>query len=242
MVFPDRGIFYENGRRKDNIANIFVWPLSMNQLFLGMQQKPTITTLFLDIGGVLLTNGWDRAARRQAAATFSLDLPELEERHHLTFDTYEEGKLTLEEYLHRTVFYEDRPFTREEFKSFMYSRTEAYPEMIELVCKIKAKYGLKIAIVNNEGRELNEYRIKHFGIDKFVDFFISSCFVHFRKPDADIWRIALDIALVKPEEVLYIDDRAMFINVAEGLGINGHLHKNYEETKKRLEDWGFVVS
>ena len=206
-----------------------------------MQQHPTITTLFLDIGGVLLSNGWDRAGRREAAARFSLDLPELEERHHLTFDTYEEGKLTLDEYLHRTVFYEPRNFTQEEFRSFMFSVTTAIPEMIDLVCKIKAKYGIKIAVVNNEGRELNEYRIRQFGINKFVDFFISSCFVHFRKPDADIWRIALDIALVKPEEVLYIDDRAMFVSVAEGLGINGLQHKTYEATKANLEKYGFVV-
>lgn len=206
-----------------------------------MQHKSTITTLFLDIGGVLLSNGWDRAARREAAAKFSLDLPELEERHHLTFDTYEVGKLTLEEYLRRTVFYEERSFTRDEFKAFMYAKTTPYPDMIDLVCKIKATYGVKIAIVNNEGRELNEYRIREFGINKFVDFFISSCFVHFRKPDADIWRIALDIALVKPEEVLYIEDRAMFISVAEGLGINGLLHENYESTRKKLADLGFVV-
>lgn len=198
-----------------------------------------VTTLFLDIGGVLLTNGWDRAARKRAAETFSLDLPEMEERHHLTFDTYEEGKLTLDEYLDRTVFYEARSFDRQTFKDFMYAQTEAYPDMIELVCHIKKQYGIKIAIVNNEGRELNEYRIRKFGLDKFVDFFISSCFVHFRKPDADIFRIALDIALVKPEEVLYIDDRAMFVSVAESLGINGFRHRNFEATKNYLGSIGW---
>lgn len=198
-----------------------------------------VTTLFLDIGGVLLTNGWDRAARRRAAETFSLDLSEMEERHHLTFDTYEEGKLTLDEYLDRTVFYEARSFDRQTFKDFMYAQTEAYPDMIELVCYIKKRYGIKIAIVNNEGRELNEYRIRKFGLDKFVDFFISSCFVHFRKPDADIFRIALDIALVKPEEVLYIDDRAMFVSVAEGLGINGFRHQSFEATQNYLGSIGW---
>jgi putative hydrolase of the HAD superfamily len=206
-----------------------------------MQHSAKITTLFLDIGGVLLSNGWDRASRKQAAATFDLDITELEERHHLTFDTYEEGKLTLDDYLTRIVFYEHREFTRNDFKEFMYSRTTPYPEMIELICKLKEKYKLKIAIVNNEGRELNEYRIRTFGINKFVDFFISSCFVHFRKPDADIWRIALDIALVKPEEVLYLEDRAMFIHVAEGLGINGLLHENFEKTVEKLKGWGLTT-
>lgn len=207
-----------------------------------MQQTSSITTLFFDIGGVLLSNGWDRAARKRAAAVFSLDLPEFEERHHLTFDTYEEGKLTLDEYLDRIVFYEPRTFTREEFKDFMYAQTEAYPEMIDMICKIKAKYGIKIAVVNNEGRELNEYRIRKYGLNKFVDFFISSCFVHFRKPDADIFRIALDIALVKPEEVVYVEDRAMFVSVAEGLGIKGLLHEDYVTTREKLAAWGFALA
>ncbi len=206
-----------------------------------MQHSTPITTLFLDIGGVLLTNGWDRASRKVAATKFSLDLAELEERHHLTFDTYEEGKLTLDEYLDRIVFYEDRPFSRQEFKEFMYSRTEPFPEMIEMICRIKEKYGIKIAVVNNEGRELNEYRIRTFGLNKYVDFFISSCFVHFRKPDADIWRIALDIALVKPEEVVYVDDRALFVSVAEGLGINGIRHTDYATTRDKLAQWGFPL-
>ncbi|MFT3824331.1 MAG: HAD family phosphatase [Chitinophagaceae bacterium] len=206
-----------------------------------MQSASPITTLFLDIGGVLLTNGWDRNARKLAASTFSLDLPELEERHHLTFDTYEEGKLTLDEYLSRIVFYEERSFTRDDFKEFMYAQTEPYPEMIDMVCKLKATYGLKIAIVNNEGRELNEYRIRKFRLNRFVDFFISSCFVHFRKPDADIFRIALDIALVQPQEVLYIEDRPMFVSVAEGLGINGLFHENYASTREKLNGMGLVV-
>jgi len=216
----------------------------MSQIFITfkiMQQKSPITTLFLDIGGVLLSNGWDRASRKLAASEFSLDPLEFEERHHLTFDTYEEGKLTLDEYLDRIVFYEHRNFTRQQFKDFMYSRTEAYPEMIEMICQIKEKYKLKLAIVNNEGRELNEYRIRTFGLNKFIDFFISSCFVHFRKPDADIFRIALDIALVKPDEVIYVEDRAMFVSVAENLGINGLLHENYATTREKLAQWGFSL-
>lgn len=206
-----------------------------------MQNTTSITTLFLDIGGVLLSNGWDRAARKRAAAQFTLDLPELEERHHLTFDTYEEGKLTLDEYLDRIVFYEPRTFSRDDFRNFMYAQTEPYPEMIDMICKLKKAYGLKIAIVNNEGRELNEYRIQHFGLNQFVDFFVSSCFVHFRKPDADIWRIALDIAFVQPEQVLYLEDRAMFVSVAESLGIKGLLHSSYEDTKAQLENWGLKL-
>jgi len=202
-----------------------------------MQNNP-FTTLFLDIGGVLLTNGWDRSARKRAAAAFSLDLPELEERHHLTFDTYEVGKLTLDQYLNRIVFYEHRHFTKDDFMEFVYSQTEPFPEMIEMIKELKKTYQLKVAVVNNEGRELNEYRIRKFGLNSFVDFFISSCFVHFRKPDADIFKIALDIALVQPHEVLYIEDSPMFITVAEEQGITGICHKDFESTREKLSEFG----
>jgi putative hydrolase of the HAD superfamily len=203
-----------------------------------MQNKPPFTTLFLDIGGVLLSNGWDRDARKRAAIAFSLELPEFEERHHLTFDTYEEGKLTLDDYLNRIVFYEKRHFTKEDFRDFIFAQTEPYPEMIDMIIALKKTYGLKIVVVNNEGRELNEYRIRKFGLNKFVDFFISSCFVHTRKPDADIFKIALDIALVQPAEVLYIEDRPMFVSVAEQLGITGICHDTYETTREVLKAKG----
>jgi putative hydrolase of the HAD superfamily len=200
-----------------------------------------ITTLFLDIGGVLLTNGWDRSTRRRAAETFHLDYDEMDERHHLTFDTYEEGKLTLEEYLNRVVFYEERSFTRDDFRKYMFSQTTPFPEMIELVCGLKARYGLKIAVVSNEGRELTGYRIQTFGLGLFVDFFITSCFVHFRKPDADMYRIALDIAQVEPKQVVYIEDRAMFVEVAQTLGIRGIVHTGYESTRQELAELGLSL-
>ncbi|HEY9256752.1 HAD family phosphatase [Chitinophaga sp.] len=206
-----------------------------------MTNHANITTLFLDIGGVLLTNGWDRGARKLAIQTYGLDALEMEERHHLTFDTYEEGKLTLDEYLTRVVFYEDRSFTRKQFRDFMFAQSAPYPDMLNMVTELKAKYKLKIAIVNNEGRELNEHRIQHFNISSFVDFYISSCFVHFRKPDADIYKIALDIAQVKPAEVVYLEDRSMFVDVANGLGINGICHTDYESTLKKLEAFGLTL-
>jgi len=200
-----------------------------------------ITTLFLDIGGVLLTNGWDRKTRRQAAETFNLDFEEMDERHHLVFDTYEEGKLSLDEYLGRVVFYEERPFTRDHFRSFMFDQSRPLPEMIELVCRLKSHYRLKIAVVNNEGRELNEHRISEFKLGAFIDFFVSSCFVHFRKPDADIFRITLDIAQVNPDQVVYIDDRPLFVEVARGLGIRGIIHTGYDATRKELAEFGLVL-
>lgn len=202
--------------------------------------KP-ITALFLDIGGVLLTNGWDRKMRRLAAETFAIDFEEMDERHHLVFDTYEEGKLSLDEYLDRVVFYEERPFTRDHFRTFMFAQSRSIPEMIELVCRLKSHYRLKIAAVNNEGRELNVQRIGEFKLGAFIDFFVSSCFVHFRKPDADIFRITLDIAQVDPAQVVYIDDRPLFVEVAKGLGIGGIIHTGYDATRKELAEFGLVL-
>ncbi len=204
------------------------------------EERGPIRALFLDIGGVLLSNGWGQVARQRAAEAFSLDFEEMNERHHLTFDTYEEGKLSLDEYLNRVVFYKERPYTREEFKTFMYAQTFAYPHTIGLVRKLKARYGLKVAVVSNEGRELTEYRIRTFKLGEFVDFFVVSSFVHIRKPDADIFRVALDIAQVPAQQVAYVEDRLMFVEVAERLGILGVYHVDFKATSAALARAGLT--
>jgi putative hydrolase of the HAD superfamily len=157
--------------------------------------------LFLDIGGVLLTDGWAHQARKRAARHFRLEWAEMEGRHHLTFDTYEEGKITLEENLDRVVFHQKRPFTPAQFRRFMFAQSKPYPEMIELFARLKIRLGLKIAVVGNAARELNSHRIRTFKLNRLVDSFISSCFVHIRKPDADIFRLALDVAQSPAEQV-----------------------------------------
>jgi putative hydrolase of the HAD superfamily len=201
-----------------------------------------ITTLFLDIGGVLLSNGWDSKARKLATVVFNLDAEELEERHNLTFDTYEVGKISLKEYLNRVVFYTDRPFNMTEFQVFMFKQSHAFPDMIHLITRLKEKYRLKVAVISNEGRELNVFRISTFKLKEFVDFFISSSFVHFRKPDPDIFRIAVDTAQVSASEALYIDDRLMFVQVAEELGIRGIHHTSYASTAEKLASYGLEIT
>jgi putative hydrolase of the HAD superfamily len=207
-----------------------------------MKKTLPITALFVDIGGVLLTNGWSHESRTLTAKTFGLDLDEMEDRHHLTFDTYEEGKLTLNEYLSRVVFYQKRKFTRAQFRKFMFAQSKPFPEMIELIRRLKLKYGLKIAVVSNEGRELNAHRIQTFKLNSFVDFFISSCFVHFRKPDEDIFRMALDIAQVPVGQVIYLDDRAMFVQIAKSLGIHGVHHTDCKSTRAKLSAFGLELA
>ncbi|MEN6463588.1 MAG: HAD family phosphatase [Syntrophaceae bacterium] len=199
-----------------------------------------ITTVFMDIGGVILTNGWDHNMRKLAAWTFDLDYDELNERHHLTFGTYEEGKLSLEQYLERTIFYRERPFSKDDFRKFMYAQSKPFPDMLLLMRSLKLKYKLKMTAISNEGRELSIYRVQKFRLNSLIDIFISSAFVHFRKPDEDIYRMALDISQASPDEVLYIDDREMFVQVARGMGIRGIIQKDYKNTVLELGKHGLT--
>jgi len=203
-----------------------------------MKGLKKITVLFLDVGGVLLTNGWDHQARKRAATIFKLEWSEMEDRHHLNFSTYEEGNLTLEEYLSRVVFYQKRSFTEIQFQRFMFAQSKSYPEMIKHVAQLKVRYGLKIAVVNNEGRELNLYRIRKFKLDRFVDSFISSCFVHVCKPDEKIFRYALDIVQASAGQVVFIENTPMFVKIAEGLGIRSILHTDFRSTCAKLATFG----
>ena len=202
------------------------------------REAGVIKTLFLDIGGVLLNNGWDHLARRRAAKHFKLNRAEMEQRHGLNFETHEEDKLAFNEYLDRVVFYKKRPFTRAEFRHFMFAQSKPVAGMMELVRSLKARFGLKIIVVSNESRELNAHRISTFKLAGFVDAFISSCFVHLRKPDAAIFQLALDIAQTPVHQVVYIENTPMFIEVAEGFGIRSILHTDYKSTCAKLAAFG----
>jgi putative hydrolase of the HAD superfamily len=207
----------------------------------GLSPQCELTALFLDVGGVLLTNGWDHHARRRAAKHFKLDWTEMEERHALNFETHEEGRMTFEEYLGRVVFFQKRPFTRAQFRSFMCAQSKPYIEMIKLVVRLKAQHGLKIAVVSNESREINAYRIQKFKLDGFVDSFVSSCFVQLRKPDVEIFRLALDISQAPARQVVYIENTPMFVQIAEGLGIRSILHTDYATTCAKLSALGLNI-
>ena len=202
-----------------------------------MRKTSAITCVFVDVGGVLLTNGWDHHARRRAVAKFKLDWAEMEERHRLVFEIHEEGKLTFDEYLSLVVFYEKRPFTRAQFRRFMCEQSKPYLDMIALLVQLRAQ-GLKIVVVSNESRELNALRIRTFGLAKFVDSFISSCFVGLRKPDANIFQLALDIAQTPAHQVLYIENTPMFVQIAESIGIKSILHTDCESTRAQLASLG----
>ena len=200
-----------------------------------------IRALFVDIGGVLLTNGWDHHARRRAAKHFKLDWADMQDRHELNFETHEADKITFQEYLDRVIFWRKRPFTRAEFRQFMFAQSKPCLDMIELVRNLKAKYRLKVIVVSNEAREVNAYRIRQFKLGKFVDAFVSSCFVRLRKPDVAIFQLALDIAQVPARQIVYLDNTALFVQIAEKLGMRGLLHTDYKSTCSKLAAFGLKL-
>jgi putative hydrolase of the HAD superfamily len=206
-----------------------------------VRNKVPIRALFVDVGGVLLTNGWDHVARKRAARNFQLDWTEMDDRHRLVFETHEEGKLSFEEYLNWVVFYKKRTFTHNQFRDFMFAQSKPYPRMIELILQLKQRNPLKIVIVSNESRAVNAHRISAFKLDQLAHTFISSCFVRMRKPDADIFRLALDLAQTPADQVVFIDNTSMFVTIAEGLGMRGILHTDVQSTSDQLAALGLTT-
>lgn len=192
--------------------------------------------LFLDVGGVLLTNGWDKHAREDAAKKFDIDLDEMNERHSLAFGVYEIGHLTLNEYLNYVVFYQSRKFTPNDFKEFMFAQSQPYLEMISLIKQLKAKYNLCISALSNEGKELVEYRMKTFKLNEIFDICVFSCFVHLRKPDPNIYQIAINLAQINPHDIIYIEDRPLLVEIGRKIGFRSIRHTHIDATKKLLED------
>jgi putative hydrolase of the HAD superfamily len=205
-----------------------------------MRRAAAITTLLLDVGGVLLSNGWDHVSRRRAARKFGLDWDAFDARHRLVFELHERGRMTLDEYLDAVVFERPRLFSRAEFRGFMFAQSSRLPGMIDFVRGLKARHGLKVVVVSNESRALNAHRIRAFGLDEFVDVFVSSCFVGARKPDAEIFRIALDVAQADAGRALFIDDTEMFVGVAAGLGVRGFVHRDLAATRRHAAALGLT--
>jgi putative hydrolase of the HAD superfamily len=191
--------------------------------------------LFLDIGGVLLSDGWNHTSRMQAIEKFGLESIQFQKDHAVAFPLFENGKLTLIQYLDAVIFNVDRSFSKEEFTNFMFSKSEQLPDFLPWLIDWKKKNNIKIFSINNEGKEFNDYRIKQFKLHDCFDAFISSCEVGFSKPDPAIFKLALGIVQEEPESCLYFDDRAIHVAIAKQLGIKAHLHRGFQETKTILE-------
>ena len=202
---------------------------------------PKITTLFWDIGGVILTNGWDRGSRKEAAATFHLDWEEFQDRHDLSFPAFDCGQITLNEYLDRTLFYRPRPFSREEFTAFMFAQSKEYPDTRAVLDKVTKTQKYFVGAINNEPLELNQYRIEAFDLRRNFLVFFSSCYVHSRKPEETIFRVALEVTQRPPEQCLFIDDRPLNLERPGKLGMNTILHQGAEQLRSQLGKYGVEV-
>lgn len=198
--------------------------------------KQQYKVLFSDIGGVLLRNGWGHESREAAAEKFKIDYAEMDILHDFIFNVWEMGKISIDDYLDTVVFKERRNFSRKEFKEFMLAQSVQLPLMLPWMIKWKNKNkNIKVISLNNEPRELNQYRIEKFKLHQFFDAFVSSCEVGMRKPDPGIFNLAIGIAQARPEECLYFDDRTMLVEAAKKVGIQAYHHKDFESTKKILE-------
>jgi len=195
-----------------------------------------IRTLFWDVGGVLLTNAWDHEERERAVENLQLQKADFEARHKEVVPAFEEGKVTLDQYLDRTAFYQPRKFSKDDFKSYMFSLSKPKAEVLEFARTLSGKY--LMATINNESREMNECRIKQFGLAQILDLFVSSCYVGMRKPDEKIYRLALDLIQKTPDECCFIDDRTVNIEGAAKVGMRTVLMRDTVQLKKDLQGLG----
>jgi putative hydrolase of the HAD superfamily len=200
-----------------------------------------ITTMFWDIGGVILTNGWDRASRREAAKVFQLDWEEFQGRHDLSFPALDTGHITLNEYLDRTVFHHPRSFTREEFTAYIFAQSREFPETRAILNEVTRTGKYFIGSINNEPWELNQYRIEAFDLRRNFEVFFSSCYVRSRKPEETIFRIALEVSQRPPEQCIFIDDRLLNLEVPRRLGMNVIHYQDAERLRSDLRKYDVEV-
>jgi putative hydrolase of the HAD superfamily len=196
----------------------------------------SVSVLFFDIGGVVLSNGWDRVSRRHCIETFGLDWEEFQDRHEFVSESFETGSMTLDDYLDRTVFYRTRSFSRQEFVEGMYAESHAIPGTLEFISTLKSRYLL--STLNNESRELNQYRIARFGLDRVFDLFLTSSYVGVKKPYREIFQLALDIAHKAPDEAVFIDDRPLNLDGAKEVGMHTIEFRDIEQLASGLSELG----
>jgi len=201
---------------------------------------PAINALFWDVGSVLLTNAWDRTERIKAFEHFHLDADEFHARHEMVVSSFERGKITLDEYLDRTVFYKERPFTREAFRDFMFSLSQPFPQVLQFAQALANSGKYFMGTINNESRELNDYRIEEFALRKMFRLFVSSCFVGLRKPERDIYRLALEITQFPAQQCCFIDDRALNLECAAQLGMHTIQMQSLEQLQAVLKQLGIT--
>ena len=200
-----------------------------------------ISAIFWDVGGVLLSNAWDHEQRQRAVKQFHLDEADFEDRHEMLVSSLERGKISLQEYLDRTIFYRPRSCTREIFTQYMFSLSQPDTNTLRFAADLAQSGKYLMSTINNESKELNLFRIQTFGLREIFSLFVSSCFVGLRKPEEGIYRLALEITQKAPEECCFVDDRPLNLDTASRLGMHVILMENAGQLRQELQKLGVVV-
>lgn len=195
-------------------------------------------TLFFDIGGVLLTNAWDTAARNRAVEAFGLDGHDFHARHGMVKTAFETGRLSLDAYIKRTVFHVNRSFTPDDFKAFMFAQSRVLGDTLEWISTLAATGRYQLFTLNNESRELHEYRVRTFGLCPVFQSFLTSCYLGQVKPDEDIYRNALGIAHCDARRAIFIDDRSVNVESALMLDLQAIRFENLDQLRAALNELG----
>lgn len=199
--------------------------------------------ILFDVGGVLLTNGWDQRERAAAIEHFHLDPAAFEARHLAHDDAWERGAIPMKAYLDATVFYEPRSFSRDEFFAFMLTQSKPQPGgALGILRELAALDRCLLGALNNEARETNEYRFEHFGLRKSFRVALSSCYLGLRKPEPAIYQRALDILGRPAERILFIDDRVENVAGAEAAGMKAIRFEGADALRSKLGNLGIILS
>jgi putative hydrolase of the HAD superfamily len=196
------------------------------------------STLFLDVGGVFLTNAWDTAARNRAVEAFGLDNHDFHTRHGMVKTAFETGRLSLDAYIHKTVFHTNRSYSPVDFKAFMFAQSQLLGETLDWVKSLAATGRYRLFTLNNESRELHEYRVRTFGLCSVFQSFLTSCFLGQVKPDEDIYLNALGIAGCGAKAGVFVDDRAVNVEPALKLGLQAIKFENLDQLRSALRELG----
>ena len=192
--------------------------------------------ILFDVGGVLLTNGWDHAERAAAVERFQLDAASFEASHLAAVDAWERGEITLDAYLYAAVFNQPRDFSREDFFAFMLAQSKLLPGgALGILAELAASNPCMLGCLNNEARETNDYRFDKFGLRRYFKVSLSSCYIGLRKPEPAMYRRALDILGVPPQRVLFIDDREENVAGAAAAGIHAFRFTGESALRSELE-------
>jgi putative hydrolase of the HAD superfamily len=201
-----------------------------------------LTTVLWDVGGVLLTNGWDHNQRKAVLEKLQIaDRDEFEARHAEQNDPWEKGTIDFDEYLRRTVFYRDQPFSSATLKAAIEAESVMLADSaMPVLRELHATGGLVMGQLNNESRELNDVRLERFGLHSLLSVFFCSGYVGLRKPDPAIYRLALEVLQKPGEQVVFVDDREKNAAVASSLGMHGIHYTGSAALRAELKQLGLL--